>query len=142
MQTLTKLISAKFVLIAVVLAGFTSVSPNAEARPHHRGHHYNGGHYYKHYRSHGYRRGYHRRHRNDAAYLVGGLLLGGIIVDAIHRNRDYHEVHRPRVTRHMDDASRITRYLHRDRYGNCFERTFDSAGDEHLVELSPSACAW
>ena len=144
--------SIKLVLLAALFTG-TSASAHAGGY-HHYDRHYGG--YGKHYRHDGYyRRGgghyykhRHRKHRyrrnrdRDIAYLAGGLLLGGIIVDAIHQNRKAHVVRERRVIdrgydRHYGDAS-VSRHLHRDRYGNCFERTPN--GD--LIELPPSACTW
>jgi hypothetical protein len=102
------------------------------------GHHYRHGHRGYHHRRH------HRRHRghhsNEAAYLAGGLILGSILTHAYHEPRRVVRrtvVHDPVVIRRTEG-----RRLFRDRDGNCFERTRSRSGDELLIELDRSECAW
>ena len=144
----------KISLAAALLVGSVGFSPAAEARPYHadrgyyRDHHYRHGRYHrghKRYRNHRHHRHYRRdRDRNKLGYIVGGLVLGGIIVDALHRNDRYANnryrnegrvIRESRVVDGPSYNSGVTRALHRDRYGNCFERTVDRYGDERLVEL-------
>ncbi|NKC00761.1 MAG: hypothetical protein GKR90_20010 [Pseudomonadales bacterium] len=141
----------KLAIVGSVVMLSSAFSAPAEAGPHYRGYH--GGDYYnRHSYRHGYRHGYrrhHRRHRSDrGAYLVGGLVLGGIIASAIHRNQDHHvyrdtrEIRETRVVRTPRSDDRVSRHLYRDRNGNCFERTSSPNGDELLAELDPASCAW
>ena len=136
-------ISIAILASSVMLA--STYSPYAQAGYKHNYRH--GGYYdYHHYRP--YRRGYrHHRHRsNRGAYLVGGIALGALISHAYHAPRYRHhdgyvvrEVRRePAVVRR---EGRITRSLFRDRDGNCYERRRDN-GDELLIELPASECAW
>jgi len=105
------------------------------------------------YNGHHYRHGGH--HSSHAgAYLAGGLILGSLIGHAYYRQQQpYYEpyyqpyygrratvvVDAPVVTR---SSSRISRRLLLDRDGNCFEKNYNDNGDEIMVELDPSECAW
>lgn len=123
-------------------AGF---SFDAEARGH--GHHYYGdhhrGHGYRHGYNYGYRRGHrrHHGHHDRGAYLAGGLVLGSLLTHAYHRSHEPYVVRESRVVRRTVETP-VSRRLFKDRYGDCFERNYNSAGDEVLVELNPSECAW
>ena len=128
-------------IIAIVTAIFLTAAFSLPAQAGgYNGHHYrHGGHHYRH--------GGH--HSSDAgAYLAGGLILGSLIGHAYSRhNRPYYEpyygrtvvVDAPVVTR---SSPRISRRLLRDRDGNCFEKNYNDRGDEIMVELDPSECAW
>lgn len=139
--TLTKLM----LFTTVMLLGVTVAQPAFADKGRH-GYH---GHSYKHYRHHDrhynrhYRHGYrHRRHHRDrVAYLAGGLVLGSIITHALHRPHEpvvSRRVYRDRV--YVDSGS--TRRLLRDVDGNCYEREYNRRGDEILIALPDSACAW
>lgn len=124
-----------------------------------RRHHYRDRHFYssRHHRKHRYRdRGYrhHYRHRSGgdrAAYLAGGLILGSVITHALTRpryetrsyDRHSHSYHETRVIRESSRAqTQPSRRLFRDRDGNCYERISDAGGDELLISLPASECAW
>lgn len=138
--------AARIALVSLVVATTAGFTAPAEAGGYYgKGHHgYYGGH--RGYRHHGYRHRSHSSHRG--AYLAGGLILGSLITHAYHRSHQPHVqeryvvressvVHEPRV------ISRSTgRRLFRDRNGDCFERTTTRNGDELLLELDPSECAW
>jgi hypothetical protein len=136
----------KIAIVGAVVMMLSAFSAPAEAGSHYRGHQGYGGHYnrhsYRHSYGHGYRRSHRSHHSNRGAYLVGGLVLGGIIASAIHRNHDPYVVRESRVEQSSRADRRVTRRLYRDRDGNCFERTFSSNGDELLSELDPADCAW
>ena len=135
------IVSVKAVMIAALFTGTAATSSDAHAdRYHHSyGGYYHHGGYYRGHRHRYHRHRYRRHHRDrDIAYLAGGLILGGVIVDAIHRNRDHHVVRERRVIEPSYRRGSVGRHLHRDRYGNCFERT----GNGDLIELPPSSCAW
>lgn len=108
---------------------------------------YKGGHHpyrYEHrrygHRRHGHR---HRPHGDRSAYLAGGLIVGALIVDALHRRQHY-----PSTLRHARGypparaKRRLTRELYRDRYGDCYERTYGRRGDEILIQIDPAFCRW
>ena len=145
------LLSTAVLISTVLFAGTYSSNAQAGYKHHYR----HAGYYdYHHYRP--YRRGHryprHYRHKsNRGAYLVGGIALGAILSHAYHAPRyrggvaTHHdgyvvrEVRRPPVI--VREESRITRSLFRDRDGNCFERRREG-GDELLIELPASECAW
>ncbi|MFK7912875.1 MAG: hypothetical protein AB8B93_03085 [Pseudomonadales bacterium] len=125
----------------------------------HGGYHYDGGRGYRHNRrqryrdarrhSYRYNNRYHYRQRsrsNRGAYLAGGILLGSVITHALTRPRherhgdSYHETRVIRETANQSSAP--TRRLFRDRDGNCFERATDQQGNEVLIGLPDSECAW
>ena len=141
-RKLLSFVSIKLILVSALFAGTAVTSADAHAgRYHHNGYYKHGGYYHHggHYYRHRHRHHRYRRHRDrDIAYLAGGLILGGIIVDAIHQNRHPHVVRERRVVTRDYDRPSISRHLHRDRYGNCYERM--SNGD--LIEVAPSMCAW
>lgn len=104
----------------------------------------------RHYRS-------HRRHNNnDAAYLIGGLVLGSVITHAVtnrydrprhynrYSNREVVYVNQPQTVRTYSTSTppRQGRSLYRDLEGNCFERLDDGAGNELLQELPEGSCDW
>lgn len=130
------------------------------------GHH--GGHYKGHYRRHS---GY-RGSRRAADYLIGGLVLGGILHYAFshpHR-RAYHGYHHRSYDRYSHRSSysapgsyRVYRevvsrpyyktyssrpvvtqqsHLHRDRHGNCYRVTYGSRGEELRAERPRAVCNW
>ena len=105
---------------------------------------YRGG---RHHRSHG------RRHGREAAYLVGGLVVGSLLTNAYHNSYEQRVVRQPVYREVVYDSSPIVRStqvirqnqgrrLFRDRNGDCFERSTSAYGEELLVELDRSACAW
>ncbi len=123
----------------------------------HRRHHYRhyNGHYNHRYRHrHGHRS---KHHSNRGAYLVGGLIAGSLLTHALTRPRDHYSYSEHRTTRVVSpapiyrptgyntdrtSAPSISRRLFRDRDGNCFERSQNSAGEEVLIELPAASCAW
>ena len=143
----------KVLLGSAIIFMSTGFSFDAEAGGH--GKHYygdrHGGHGYRHGYSHGYRsgHGHHRGHSDHGAYLVGGIILGSLISHAYQRRHEPYfmretttEVTRQsRVVRGTAETP-VARRLFKDRYGDCFERSYDSAGNEVLVELDPNECAW
>lgn len=105
---------------------------------------YRGG---RHHRSHG------RHHGREAAYLVGGLVVGSLLTNAYHNSYERRVVRQPVYREVVYDSSPIVRStqvirqnqgrrLFRDRNGDCFERSTSAHGEELLVELDRSACAW
>lgn len=115
-------------------------------RAYHRG-------YKRGYRHHG--RHYRRHHDRNAAYLLGGIVLGSVITHAVsapryHRpaysHRDVVVVDRPTTVRSyrtpVSTSAPIGRSLYRDIDGNCFERRSDADGNELLEELPAAACDW
>ena len=131
----------KTLVVTTIVCMLLAISFDAQAGG--RGHH-NGGHYYGHGHGHGhgYRYGYgHSGH--GAGYLIGGLVLGSMLTHAYERRHQPYLVQESRVVQiPAETQRRVSRRLFRDRNGNCFERNFNSAGDELLVELDPSECAW
>lgn len=129
---------------AMLLAAMAS-SP-AEARGYHHDRHYYGGNGYHRGYHRGYRHGYRRsrRHNNDAAYLAGGLVLGSLLTHAYHSHHDNYarDVRVIRESRSVRRSDNVSRRLFRDRYGNCFERTYSPDGDEILLELDAQQCQW
>ena len=120
--------------------------------------HNGGGHDYRYYgphnvsqryhhhrpdRHHHHRRHHHRRHRHGdrGAYLAGGVILGSIITHALTRPH-YERQTRVTRTRVVGSDYRVRRHLFRDRNGNCFERQHNQRGDEIMIELDPTDCAW
>jgi hypothetical protein len=126
--------SKKALLTALVATALIAGAPTASAG--HRYHGYYGppGHYY----GPGY---YKRRHNghNEAAYLVGGLLLGGLITHAYHESRAVYPA--PRVER-VYPAPAAGQRLVRDARGNCFSSEFDGAGTEYRTPVDPALCNW
>ncbi len=113
---------------------------------HHGGHHYNRyyGHHYRDNYYYGYQR-HHRRHDNTAAYIAGGLVLGSLLTHSFDRHPSTRYTTDDYVSRRSvvsDNNRRVSRRLYKDRQGNCFEKTYTSAGDELLSELDPNQCAW
>lgn len=116
-----------------------------------RGYRHSRRHRYRDSRRHDYRYNnrYHYRQRsrsNRGAYLAGGILLGSVITHALTQPRyerrpdSYHE---SRVIRETTRQSVTpSRRLFRDRDGNCFERALDERGNEVLIDLPDSECAW
>jgi len=105
---------------------------------------YRGGH---HYRSHG------RGHGREALYLAGGLVVGSALTHAYHTSYAPRTFRQPVYREVVYESSPIVRStqvirqtegrrLFRDRNGDCFERTTSAYGEELLVELDRSACAW
>ena len=127
----------KILLGAAILFMTAGFSYDAEARGH--GQRYYG----DHHRSHGYRYGHrsHHGHSSRGAYLAGGLVLGSLLSHAYHRRHDPYVVRETRVVRRSTETP-VARRLFKDRNGNCYERNYNQAGDEVLVELDPNECAW
>ncbi|MEM7077278.1 MAG: hypothetical protein AAF513_01505 [Pseudomonadota bacterium] len=151
-----KALAIKFMIITglCALAAVFSIDAHAGGR------HYSGyGHHYG-YHDYGYRsyRQRHYRHRNyghrhyyrdrhhsrRAAYLAGGLILGGLLTHSYHRAHEPVVVRESRVIRSGGGRydTRVSRRLFRDRDGNCFERTTNRNGEELLAELDRAECAW
>src|SRR5262245_19780065 len=99
--------------------------------------------------------GYHHHSHNDAAaYLVGGLLVGGLVTNAYYAARPAYvypasTVMYREATYAVPPPVVITQgvaapghHLLRDLEGRCYERSTDSAGNELRTELPPSACNW
>jgi len=139
-------------------------------RGHYSGYHgsHYGGHYSGHYSGHyGY-----RGSRRAADYLVGGLILGGILHYAFshphrrghngyhHRSHSHHSyrssyttprshrvyrevVSRPYYKTYSNrPVIRQQSHLHKDRYGNCYEIRYGTQGDELRTEQPRSVCNW
>lgn len=105
---------------------------------------YGGG---RHYGSHG------RRHGREALFLAGGLIVGSVLTNAYHNSYERRVVRQPVYRDVVYDSSPIVRStqvirqsqgrrLFRDRNGDCFERTTSANGEELLIELDRSTCAW
>jgi len=123
-----------------------------------KGHGYKGGHFYKgrHYYKHGHHRGYYKYkgHDRHAEYLVGGLLLGGLLHHFYYqpRYRQPSVVHRTVIQRtpSTEATSRrhdtilapgeYTRRLILEENGRCFELIERGDGSEQLTEKNPSVC--
>ncbi len=161
---------------AVMAIALSMLFASAPASAGDRGHGYRSGHgdfrsavrhgYRDNYRHRGYRNDYrhhnsyyrsHRRHsNNDAAYLIGGLVLGSVITHAVtnrydsprryntYSNREVVYVNQPQTVRTYSTSAPAVqgRRLYRDLDGNCFERLNDAAGNELLQELPEGACEW
>ena len=101
----------------------------------------------------------HHRHSNDVGTLVGGIVLGSLLSNAVQSRHEpatvTRTVYRAPVVR--TQAVRQTevvysrptaapvstvpnRRLLRDLQGDCFEITRNSSGDEVRVQLDPSEC--
>lgn len=118
----------------------------------------NYGHNYSHdYRHDSYRGGHHRsrgrHHGREALFLAGGLIVGSVLTNAYHNSYERRVVRQPVYREVVYDSSPIVRStqvirqnegrrLFRDRNGDCFERTTSANGEELLVELDRSTCAW
>ena len=128
---------SKFLIITMISVMLVGFSFDAQGRGYS---HHNGGHYY----GHGYRYGHgHHGHNDEAAYLFGGLVLGSILTHAYERRHQPYVVHESRVVQNAVVVERrVSRRLFKDRNGNCYEKNFNSAGDELLIELDPNECAW
>lgn len=113
---------------------------------HHGGHGYWGGGYRHWYGGWGHGYGHHGHGGGDdeVAYLVGGLLLGGILTHAYHTSPARYAV--PTTTYvtqpYVYVPPRTERRLVRDAAGNCFESHFDASGAEIRVPIARSECAW
>jgi hypothetical protein len=116
---------------------------------HGRGHYYGGhGHYYgghgHYYRGHGHyyhRHGHHNGDDDEVWYLVGGLLLGGVLTHAYHTSQA--RAYAPAAPAYAGYAAPTpSRRLVRDAAGNCYESYFDASGAEIRVPVSPQQCAW
>jgi len=103
------------------------------------------------------RGGYYRSHRgghgDKGLYLAGGLILGSLITHAYHRSYEPVTVRQPVYREVVYESSPVVtstrvireapgRRLFRDRNGDCFERTTSVNGEELLVEIDRTACAW
>lgn len=108
----------------------------------HQDHGYYGDHGYHH----GYRRdrGHYRQrrhHNREGAYLLGGLVIGTVIGQALTPRPSY-DYPRETSRRYPDREPVVTRRLYRDLDGNCFERNIDGRGRETLLALPPYECEW
>ncbi len=129
---------------------------------HYRGH---GGYGYKGYRYAGYGTywrgyrpyryapyyGYYNNNDNDeAAYLVGGLVVGSLLTNAYYRSQQTPVYTTQTVVQPAPVVVQSTqvvvqgqgRRLLRDLNGDCFERTTDAAGNELRTQLPASECNW
>lgn len=123
-----------------------------------KGHGYKSGHYYKgkHYYKRRHHGGYYKYkgHNRDAEYLIGGLLLGGLLHHFYHQPR-YQQprtVHRTVIQRSPSTATtsrrpdtilgqgEYTRRLIRGEDGRCYELIQRGDGTEQLTEKDPSVC--
>ena len=119
------------------------------------GHGYNYGHYYG---GHGYYHGgyarpgyygyapyygYNHNHNNnnEAAYLVGGLVVGSLLTNAYIRSQQ-RPVYTTTVVQQPQVVPAQGRHLLRDLNGDCFERSTDAAGNELRTQLPASECNW
>jgi hypothetical protein len=110
---------------------------------HGHGHrHYYGGHGgYRYYGGH-----HHHNHHNgggddEVAYLVGGLLLGGILTHAYHTSQPRYVAPAPAYAPAYTVPA-ADRRLVRDSAGNCYESYYDASGREVRVPVAPNQCAW
>ena len=108
-----------------------------------------------------YGRGYYGRNyrRYDAGDFLGGLVVGSLLTSSYQSSRDYGRVvyrstpvtrtrevvvDRSSVSRTVSSATPRAqgngRRLLRDLNGNCFEITYNGAGDELRQEIDPSLC--
>lgn len=103
--------------------------------------HYHGGHGYRYYGGH-----HHHKHHNggdddEVAYLVGGLLLGGILTHAYHTSQPRYVAPAPAYAPAYAVPA-ADRRLVRDAAGNCYESYYDASGREVRVPVAPNQCAW
>ncbi|MGI9296048.1 MAG: hypothetical protein ACR2PS_18850 [Pseudomonadales bacterium] len=106
---------------------------------HHRGH----GRYYRPYR----RAHRHRSHRGE--YLVGGILLGSLIANSVHRAHSYphryveRRVYQPTRTVYTERRTEtVSRRLLRDVNGDCFELHTAEDGSEVRNPIAREECSW
>ena len=72
---------------------------------HHDAHHYDSGHHGRHHDTHREVHHYGKRHQGDnAAYLIGGLILGGIVGAAINQNNQNANYRQPAYTNYRQPA--------------------------------------
>jgi hypothetical protein len=106
------------------------------------GYNYNYGGYYYPPPYYGY--SHHHNSNNEAAYALGGLVVGSLLTNAYLQHRVVQPVYveqRYQVPARVIVVQQPHRLL-RDITGHCYERITDVAGNELLAELSPSACNW
>lgn len=110
-------------------------------------------HRYNNYRGRGHHHSHGRHHGSEALYLASGLIVGSALTHAYHSSYAPRTYRQPVYREVVYESSPIVRStqvirqsegrrLFRDRNGDCFERTTSDYGEELLVELDRSACAW
>lgn len=106
-----------------------------------RSHRSNRYHHHNHYN--------HYHHGNDAAALIGGVVLGSLISNGLSRSSDsYHQsvtsrvVRSSRVSRPLPSVSSTAPRLLRDLQGNCFEIDYDSNGNQRRTQVDDNRCLY
>ncbi len=107
------------------------------------------------YGRYGYGRWGHRRY--DSGDLIGGIVLGSLLTSSYRDYRDSRSYERVVYRRPVTTTREVVyvnsgnnqqtrassgRKLLRDLDGNCFEISYNSAGDEVRTQLEPSVCAY
>ena len=93
---------------------------------------------------------YNNNHSDEAAYLVGGLVVGSLLTNAYYRSQQTPVYTTQTVVQPAPVVVQSTqvvgqgqgRRLLRDLNGDCFERTTDAAGNELRTQLPASECNW
>ena len=102
--------------------------------------------YYPAYPGYSYYHDHDHHDHDEVAYLVGGLLLGGVLTHVYDQSQHYAA---PAPGAYPGGAassgaypSDNSRRLVRDQSGNCFESVYDSSGAEMRTPVSPTQCNW
>ncbi len=135
----------KTLLVILVSTSLILSTPLASAGNRHGGHGGHGG-YYGH-GGHGYYHGHHRHRRNndEVGYLIGGLLLGGLVTHAYHRSQQQRVYAAPVERVYAERAYAVPtagQRLVRDSRGGCYTSEFDSSGTEYRTPVDPALCNW
>lgn len=145
-----KFLTPVLATIALLATSPTTFAGGGHGYGHHGYDGYRGGHY----RGHGgyYARPYRsaRRHRSHhGEYLVGGILLGSLIANSVHRAHSYQRpyverrVYQPTRTVYTERSSEtVTRRLLRDVNGDCFELYTAQDGSEVRESIAREECSW
>ncbi|MGI9283943.1 MAG: hypothetical protein ACR2P1_00990 [Pseudomonadales bacterium] len=139
------LIAPVLVTIALLATSSTTLAGGGHSYGHygydgHRGGHHRGHHSY-------YPRRYRRTHRHHSyhgEYLVGGILLGSLIANSVHRAHNHpryveRRVYQPARTVRTET---INRRLLRDVNGDCFELYTAEDGSEVRDPIAREECSW
>jgi hypothetical protein len=131
-------------VLAVLLASASPAFAHGKGKGHgyhEHHHHYRGGHYYKPPKHQHHHHHHHHKHKrrssNEAAYLLGGIVLGSVLTHTLTQPRaQYAPAPAPA---HYGPAP--GRRLLLDAYGDCYERR-GHGGSEVLIPLPRYECNW